>query len=212
MTSLLCWSLTLPFIKTDEWLMLRLVCKDLYTMCLKNKHVIKQIELNQLDSAKGISSFIKRNPNVWIINVVLRPLFNFFFDLPLHRIIKVNADYTDMIPIDPNMYGDDILSHSLINISLDYCRGLRDISFIKNFPNLLCLSFYHSDGITDITPVGYLHKLKSLNIVGCDQITDISCIKKLKHLVFLNIDQCIGVTSESRLEIIELLPDLDIYF
>ena len=80
--------------------------------------------------------------------------------LPIHRVKTIFADYSYIVRDNLGEH----YSYSLSNLSLDYCDGLSDIIFVKNFPNLISLSMMHCYDITDINPIEILDKLENLNI------------------------------------------------
>jgi len=66
---------------------------------------------------------------------------------------------------------------------------IKDLSFLRFFPNLSSLTLTRCPEITDISPIGDLHHIKRLNLAGSGSlhIYDFTPLSSLKKLTYLDL-------------------------
>ena len=92
-------------------------------------------------------------------------------------------------------------------LDLRDCHGLSDISPLKNLKNLKYLDLRDCHGLSDISPLSNIKNLKNLSL-NRTNVSDISPLKNLKNLEKLNLSYCRGLSDISPLGNLEKLEEL----
>lgn len=88
--------------------------------------------------------------------------------------------------IDDTMTGPLKYCTEAVYVDLGHDRGISDISFLSNMPDLECL-ILSSSTVKDLSPLKKCRALTWLELVYCDKVTDISDIAGISSIKYLNI-------------------------
>ncbi|KAG1674830.1 hypothetical protein FOA52_015217 [Chlamydomonas sp. UWO 241] len=98
-------------------------------------------------------------------------------------------------------------SVKLVDLDLEDCMGIRDLSALPGCTNLTRLTVSGCRSLEDITPLGACISLLDLDLSKCVGIRDLSALQTCSQLKDLDIEGCRGV---SRLAPLLNLPQLNV--